>query len=85
MTPGDLTGGRIIAGTGSIDLEGNVFPIGGIRDKVVAARVADADVLLVPEGNLPELRGVSTDGLELIAVSSFEEAVDALSPSEATG
>jgi Lon-like protease len=85
MTPGDLTDGRIIAGTGSIDLEGNVWPIGGIRDKVVAARAADADVLLVPEGSLPELRGVSTEGLELVAVSSFEEAVDALSPSEATG
>jgi Lon-like protease len=85
MTPGDLTGGRTIAGTGSIDLEGNVWPIGGIRDKVVAAREAGADVLVVPEDNLPELSGVSTDGVELIAVSSFEEAVDALSPSEPTG
>jgi PDZ domain-containing protein len=85
MTPGDLTRGRTIAGTGSIDLEGNVGPIGGVRDKVVAAREAGADVLLVPEDNLPELRGVSTGGLELISVSSFEEAVDALAPSEPTG
>ena len=85
MTPGDLTRGRTIAGTGSIDLEGDVGPIGGVRDKVVAAREAGADILLVPEDNLPELRGVSTDGLELISVSSFEEAVDALAQSEPTG
>ena len=85
MTPGDLTDGRTIAGTGTIDLEGNVGPIGGIRDKVEAARQVGADALLVPEDNMAELQGVSTDGLELIGVSSFEDAVDALSPSEPTG
>lgn len=85
MTPGDLTRGRTIAGTGSIDLDGNVGPIGGVRDKVVAAREAGADVLLVPEENLAELRGVSTDGLDLIPVASFEEALDALAPSEPAG
>jgi PDZ domain-containing protein len=85
MTPGDLAAGRTIAGTGTIDLEGGVGPIGGIRDKVVAAREADADVLLVPEDNMPELRDVEVGDLELIPVSSFAEAVEALRAPRATG
>ena len=63
LTPGDLTEGRTIAGTRAIDLEGNISPIGGIRDKVIAAREANADVLLVPRANLGELRGVDLGGL----------------------
>jgi PDZ domain-containing protein len=83
LTPGDLTRGRTIAGTGAIDLEGNIRPIGGIEDKVVAARSVDADVLLVPRGNLEQLSEIDTGGLRLIAVSTFDEAVDALGPSQA--
>jgi PDZ domain-containing protein len=84
LTPGDLTSGRTIAGTGTIDLEGNVGPIGGIRDKVVAARDTGADILLVPEGNMAETRGVDLGDLRLIAVATFEEAVEALQPPNAT-
>jgi len=82
LTRGDLTAGRTIAGTGSIDLEGNVGPIGGILNKVLAARDANADVLLVPRDNLPELRDVDTGDLRLIPVSTFDEAIDALAPSQ---
>jgi Lon-like protease len=83
LTPGDLTRGRTIAGTGAIDLEGKVGPIGGIRDKVVAARDADADIMLVPRADFGELRAVDTGALTLIPVSTFDEAVKALSASEA--
>lgn len=82
LTPGDLTRGRTIAGTGAIDLDGRVGPIGGILDKVVAARDAKADVMLVPRDNLDELRDMDTGDLELIPVSTFDEAVEALSSSE---
>ncbi|MGI8616855.1 MAG: YlbL family protein [Actinomycetota bacterium] len=82
LTPGDLTGGRTIAGTGSIDLEGKVGPIGGIIDKVVAAREADADILLVPQDNFDEVRGVDAGDLTLISVSTFDDALEALSLSE---
>jgi PDZ domain-containing protein len=84
LTPGDLTRGRTIAGTGAIDLEGNIGPIGGIVDKVGAAQSVDADILLVPQDNFSELRDVDTGDLELIPVSTLEEAVDALDPSETT-
>jgi predicted S18 family serine protease len=50
----------------------------------VAARDTRADVLLVPKGNLPELRGVDRGGLEVIPVSTFEDAVHALESSETT-
>lgn len=82
LTPGDLTGGRTIAGTGSIDLDGHVGSIGGIRDKVVAAREANADIMLVPRDNFDEARGVDVGDLTLIPVSTFDEAVESLSPSE---
>lgn len=85
LTPGDLARGRTIAGTGAIDDEGNVEPIGGILDKVVAARDANADVLLVPEGNAGELRGAPRGDLIVIPVATFDEAVAALEASEATG
>jgi PDZ domain-containing protein len=81
LTPGDLTQGRRIAGTGAIDLEGNIGSIGGVSDKVVAAQSVDADILLIPRGNLEELRGVDTGDVRLIAVSTLDEALAALDPS----
>ena len=50
LTPGDLTGGRTIAGTGQIALDGTVIPIGGIEEKLTAAADAGATVFLVPAG-----------------------------------
>ncbi len=50
----DLTGGMIIAGTGTIDDEGNVGPIGGIPQKLVAAKAAKAKVFLTPAANCAE-------------------------------
>jgi PDZ domain-containing protein len=82
LTPGDLTGERTIAGTGSIDLDGKVGPIGGILDKVVAAREANADIMLVPRDNYDEARDVDAGDLTLISVSTLDEAIEALSPSE---
>ena len=64
LTPGDLTRGRTIAGTGAIDLEGNVGPIGGILDKVVAARERERGHHAGPAGTTSsELRGVDTGDL----------------------
>ena len=79
LTPGDLTQGRTIAGTGTIALDGKVGPIGGIRDKVEAATRVGATVFLVPKDNMAELNGVDTGGMKLIAVGAFQEALDALS------
>jgi PDZ domain-containing protein len=78
LTPGDITAGKTIAGTGTIDTRGRVGPIGGIEDKVVAAERAGATVFLVPEDNMKELSGVDTGDMQLISVSTFQDALDAL-------
>jgi PDZ domain-containing protein len=78
LTPGDLTGGRTIAGTGEISVDGTVGPIGGIKDKIVAAERAGAAVFLVPSENMAELEGFDTAGMKLVSVATFQGALDAL-------
>jgi PDZ domain-containing protein len=78
LTPGDLTGGRMIAGTGAIGLDGTVYPIGGIGQKVVAAEQAGASVFLVPKANYEDARAAAKGGLTLVPVSSFQDALDYL-------
>jgi len=75
LTPGDLTAGKTIAGTGEIGLDGTVYPIGGIAEKIVAAREAGADVLLVPRANLAEARAAGVSGVRLVPVGTFADAV----------
>lgn len=79
LTPGDLTQGRTIAGTGTIGLDGKVGPIGGIADKVEAAQRVGATVFLAPKDNMADLQGVDTGTMKVIPVGTFQEAVDALS------
>jgi PDZ domain-containing protein len=74
----DLTGGIIIAGTGTIDEEGNVGPIGGIPQKLVAAKAAKAKVFLTPAANCAEAVANAQPGLPLIKVSTADEALTAL-------
>ncbi|MEX2458244.1 MAG: S16 family serine protease [Actinomycetota bacterium] len=78
LTPGDLTAGRRIAGTGTIDLDGNVGPIGGIGQKVVAAERSGATVFLVPRADHEGARAAGT-GLELVPVDHLEDALAYLS------
>ena len=56
LTPGELTGGFQIATTGTIDLEGNVGPIGGVEQKTITARKAGMDLFLVPENSLEKAK-----------------------------
>lgn len=76
--PGDLAAGRSIAGTGTIDLDGDVGPVGGVDAKVVAAREAGASVFLVPAGEVALARSVAGDDIEVIPVATVEEAIAAL-------
>jgi PDZ domain-containing protein len=74
LTPGDLTGGKRIAGTGTIDADGTVGPIGGIQQKLVGARQAGADYFLAPSVNCDEVRGHVPDGLHVVRVSTLTDA-----------
>ena len=73
-----LTGGRFIAGTGEISTEGRVSPIGGIPQKLIAAKAKGADAFLVPEGNCAEALLDPPSGLPLVSVGSLTEALAAL-------
>lgn len=78
LTEDRLTGGRHFAGTGTIDSAGTVGPIGGIRQKMVGAREAGAEVFLAPAGNCGEVVGHVPDGLRVVRVETLDDAVTAV-------
>ncbi|WP_342422797.1 S16 family serine protease [Paenibacillus sp. FSL E2-0178] len=78
LTPGDLTKGHRVAGTGTIDAEGNVGAIGGVKHKIVAADRKDAEFFFVPVKNYEEAKAkadqIGTD-MKLIPVSTLSDAL----------
>jgi len=75
LTEGELTQGRIIAGTGTIAPDGSVGSIGGIRQKVVAAEAAGADIILVPLGNYESALTAERRDIEIVPVATLGEAL----------
>ena len=73
----DMTGGQRIAGTGTIDFDGAVGPIGGVSQKVAAAEQAGAVFFLVPLANADEARRVAR-GITIVPVATAAEAIAAL-------
>ncbi|MDT3396907.1 S16 family serine protease [Streptomyces sp. B1866] len=75
---GDLTGGRTIAGTGTVTARGEVGEVGGVSLKTQAARRDGATVFLVPKGECADAKDDLPKGLRLVPVSTLSGAVDAL-------
>jgi Lon-like protease len=75
---GDLTGGRTIAGTGTIDASGRVGAVGGVPLKELAARRDGATVFLVPRAECADAKGQLPSGLRLIPVQTLDGALAAL-------
>jgi len=73
----DIDRGRTIVATGELGLDGTVSPIGGVKQKAIAAERAGADLFLVPDDNYEEARD-AVDGLDVVAVSDFDEALSTL-------
>ncbi|HBX76698.1 MAG TPA: hypothetical protein DEG43_03540 [Acidimicrobiaceae bacterium] len=84
LTPGDLSGGRIVAVTGTIDAAGDVGPIGGIAQKVLGAKSEGATIFLYPNEtsakDVSELRKAAGDSIELYPVGSIQDAIKVLAP-----
>ena len=78
LTPGAITGGQHIAGTGTIDLEGYIGPIGGIRQKMYGAVRAGAKYFLAPVDNCDEVAGHIPSGLKVFSVTTFKDAIVAV-------
>lgn len=78
LTPGDLTGGKFVAGTGTIDDDGKVGAIGGIGMKTVAARDAGARYFLTPADNCATAAKDTPGGLTLVKIKTIDDAMKAL-------
>jgi PDZ domain-containing protein len=74
LTPGSLTGGQTIAGTGTVDAAGTVGPIGGIQQKIVGARDAGAKLFLVPPDNCKEALGAPNEDMRLVKATTMHRA-----------
>ncbi|GGQ57305.1 YlbL family protein [Streptomyces asoensis] len=78
LTPGSLTGGKFVAGTGTIDDSGKVGPIGGIEMKTVGARSQGAQYFLTPAENCAAAAKDTPSGLRLVKVNTIDDALTAL-------
>jgi Lon-like protease len=78
LTPGELAGGRFVAGTGAIESTGTVTPINGVPFKMRRAQDEGATVFLVPEANCEEAVATNPGGLQLVRVATLHDAVVAL-------
>ncbi len=78
ITPGDLTGGKHVAGTGTINPDGVVGPIGGIRQKMQGARAGGATLFLAPADNCDEVVGHIPEGLQVVKVENLDQARSAV-------
>lgn len=77
ITPEDLTGGRKIAGTGTINPEGKIGPIGGVEQKVASAERAGAEYFLAPAENYEDARRVARR-IRVVEITTAQEAIDFL-------
>ena len=82
LTNTDLTNGKKIVGTGTIDKEGNVGSIGGVKYKLIGAVKNKADVFLVPSGeNYEEAQRIKKEknyNIKIVEISTLKEAINIL-------
>ena len=78
LTPGELTGGKRVAVTGTMSLDGTVGPVGGAAQKAITVRDAGYEVFLVPSDELEEVKATVGGDLRVIAVDTLAEALEAL-------
>lgn len=78
LTPGSLTGGRNIAGTGEIYPEGTVAPIGGIQQKIAGARGDGAELFLVPVDNCADALEADNGDMRLMMATTMHDVRVAL-------
>ncbi len=76
LTEGELTKGHVIAGTGTIKVDGTVGNIGGIRQKVVGAEAAGAEYILVPQGNYDSALTAERTVIEIVPIATIDDAIE---------
>ena len=74
LTPENLLDGRKIAGTGTVDRKGRVGEIGGVQEKIMAAKSAHASVIFVPAENCSDLPR-RVEGISVVALTTIDQAI----------
>ena len=77
LTPGNLTGGKRVAVTGTIDSKGAVGPVGGVEQKAITARHNGVSLMLVPKSELKDARNGAGD-VRVVGIDTLDEALAAL-------
>jgi PDZ domain-containing protein len=75
LTPGSLTGGQVVAGTGTIAADGTVGEIGGIQQKIAGARQDGAQLFLVPRANCSDALGGDHGSMRLVKAGTLKQAI----------
>ncbi|HEX2849374.1 MAG TPA: PDZ domain-containing protein [Acidimicrobiales bacterium] len=78
LTPGELTGGKKVAATGTIEIDGTVGDVGGVAQKTAAVKAAGAKYFLVPPGEYATAKAHAGSNLRIIKVATLQQALDAL-------
>ncbi|MFB9375527.1 PDZ domain-containing protein [Kineococcus gynurae] len=78
LTPGAMTGGQHVAGTGSITPDGVVGVIGGLRQKVIGARADGARWFLAPAAECPQVAGATPEGITVVPITTLHQAREAV-------
>lgn len=81
ITNKDIARNRVIAGTGTIDINGNVGEIGGVKYKIKGAVKDNADIFFVPKDNYNEAKKIVDKNkyrIKLVKVETLKDAVDYL-------
>ena len=79
LTEFDITKGLKVAGTGTIEIDGSVGPVGGVKQKVIAAKNAGSSLILVPIANFDDVKSYIDESTNIVAVESFNEALEVIS------
>lgn len=74
----DLLAGRVVVGTGTIDADGRVGPVGGVPEKMIAAARYGAEIALVPASQLDQAMSTAPPELTVIGVETLDDAIAAL-------
>jgi PDZ domain-containing protein len=75
LTPGEMTGGRRVAVTGTIELDGSVGPVGGVPQKAVTVTRSGAMLFLVPTAQVEDARSKAGTGIEVVGVDTLDDAI----------
>jgi len=78
LTPGSLTGGQKIAGTGTVSPDGQIGPIGGVKQKMYGAKGAGIKWFLAPSANCEQVVGNIPDGIRVVKVSNLQDSLAAV-------